>query len=451
MTRTGIQILTMCFILLVSAWAPLPAQPTLQEQIFSARDKVLPALVHVEPVINIYTQGEKQHAVVTGSGVIFSPEGYVITNHHVASNAEKVWCTLYNKQRITAEVVGSDQSTDIAVLKLNLSELSDPGIPFAELGNSDSLEVGQIVLALGSPLGLSRSVSMGVVSSIDRYFPDQGNMISPFNLWIQTDAAINPGNSGGPLINLRGEVMGINARAVFFAENLGFAIPINLVKEVAEEIIQGRSVRRTWIGVEFQQIKDLKEYLKQPDLQGVLIAHVDQKSPAAKAGLRPGDVLQKIGDQPVHADFEEDLPTVRKIIAGLAPGQTIPFTIWRDGKQKTLKVHTVLEPFGDEPEFVAEAWGMVIKNLNWHIYNIQSLSDFKGVYITSVKPGGPAERSNLRSGDVLRTINGKMIVNSTDFQAIYAALQKTPEKPVYLEMIRNGHPYFAVLKRFPRL
>ena len=167
------------FVLLLYMPLGITAQAThnaLQDQIFFARDKVLPALVHIEPIIKIYTRGEKQHALVTGSGVIFSEEGYVITNHHVAANAEKVWCTLSNKERITARVIGSDPSTDIAVLKLNIDELSDPqDIPFSELGDSDSLQVGQIVLALGSPLGLSRSVSMGVISSIDRYFPEVGS------------------------------------------------------------------------------------------------------------------------------------------------------------------------------------------------------------------------------------------------------------------------------------
>lgn len=245
-------VLMLWFAVIVGLLAQTEEVP-FQKQVFVARNRVLPALVHVEPIIKIYTRGEEQHAVVTGSGVIFSPEGYVMTNHHVAANAAKVWCTLSSKERITASVVGSDPSTDIAVLRLNTDELTDKNVPHARLGNSDSLEVGQIVLALGSPLGLSRSVSMGVISSIDRYFPSQGTMVSPYNLWIQTDAAINPGNSGGPLINLRGEVIGINARAVFFAENLGFAIPINLAREVAEEILKGTSVRRSWMGSIFNR------------------------------------------------------------------------------------------------------------------------------------------------------------------------------------------------------
>ncbi|MCK6621797.1 MAG: trypsin-like peptidase domain-containing protein [Calditrichaceae bacterium] len=417
-----------------------------QKQVFVARNRVLPALVHVEPIIKIYTRGEEQHAVVTGSGVIFSPDGYVVTNHHVAANAAKVWCTLSSKERITASVVGSDPSTDIAVLKLNTEELADKNIPHARLGNSDSLEVGQIVLALGSPLGLSRSVSMGVISSIDRYFPSQGTMISPYNLWIQTDAAINPGNSGGPLINLRGEVIGINARAVFFAENLGFAIPINLAREVAEEILKGTAVKRSWIGIDIQQIKDLKEYLNLPDFTGVLIVQVEENSPAAKAGLRPGDVLRKIGDTQVNALYEESLPTIRKIISGLPLDQKTAFRIWRDNKERTVEIQAVEEPLIDEPELEAPKWGMVIKNLSWHIYRMQMLSDFNGVYITSVKPGSAGEYADLRAGDVVRKINGETVKGRQDFQRLYEQFQESNTSPVFLELIRGGHSYFAVIK-----
>ena len=433
-------------------FAALAAQTTengLQKQIFSARDRVLPALVHVEPIVKFYNRGEGQHAVVTGSGVIFSQDGYVITNHHVAANATKVWCTLSDKQRISATVVGADQSTDIAVLKLNLEELTTPQLPFAVLGNSDSLEVGQIVLALGSPLGLYRSVSMGVVSSNDRYFADTGSMESPYNLWIQTDAAINPGNSGGPLINLRGEVVGINARAVFFAENLGFAIPINLVKEVAEEIIAGSSVSRAWLGATFQEIKDLREYLKMPTLTGALVADVDPNSPAAQAGLQPGDVLQAIHDTAINVVYEEELPSIRKTIAKLPIGEKVRLKVWRNGKHLTLTTRLIADPFVDYPEAEASAWGVVVKNLTHAVYRANMLSDFNGVFVTSTKPGSPADAAKLRSGDVVRSINHRPVRNSDDFLQIYNDLlaEKTPL--VFFELVRDGYPYYAVLKLTP--
>lgn len=427
-----------------------PAFSHLQQQIFEARDRVLPALVHVEPIIKVFARGEKQHALVTGSGVIFSEEGYVLTNDHVAGNAEKVWCTLSNKEKITASVVGRDPSTDIAVLKLNLDELTDKHVHYARLGNSDSLEVGQIVLALGSPLGLSRSVSMGVISSIDRYFPDRGSMISPYNLWIQTDAAINPGNSGGPLINLDGRVIGINARAVFFAENLGFAIPINLAREVSGEILRGNSVKRAWIGMEIQQLKDFKEYLELPgDFDGVLVSDVQPNSPAEKAGLKAGDVIQSVGGTAIHGVFEENLPAIRKVLANLPIGSETAFGVWRNHKLLTLKVKTAPEPFGEEEEFEASRWGIVIENLSWGIFKAQMLDDFEGVYVSSVKPGSPGELSNIRAGDVIRRIDGEKIANSAGFQQLYGLLSGESSRPIFVEMVRGGYPFFAVLKMTP--
>ena len=451
LTKFG-QEMKVIFVILTGLVFTLPcfAQPTaleIQKEIYRARDKVLPALVHVEPIKKVFTSGEKERTLVTGSGVIFSAKGYVLTNHHVAENAEKVWCTLSNKKRITASVVGTDPSTDIAVLKLNAEELNGWEIPFANLGDSDSLQVGQIVLALGSPLGLSRSVSMGVISSIDRYFPNRGNMISPFNLWIQTDAAINPGNSGGPLIDLTGMVIGINTRAVFFAENLGFAIPINLVEEVAEEIINGKEVTRAWIGVELQQIKDYREYLGIESLSGVLITQVEENSPAKKAGLQQGSVIQQIDNIPVNAEFEEDLPFVRKQIADLPIGEKIKFDLWRNEKEFAKEIQTEAEPLVDKPEFEANEFGAVVKNLEWHIYRMQMLSDFNGVYFTGVKAGGPADLANIRNGDVLRKMNDTPITNIDDFRSGYKLITQNPEhKTAFLELIRNGHPYYSVIK-----
>ena len=415
-----------------------------QQEIYQARDKVLPALVHIQPIISVYTSGEKQHTTVTGSGVIFSPKGYVLTNHHVVENAEKVWCTLSNKERITARVVGSDPETDIAVIQLNLEELKADSLPYARLGNSDSLQVGQLVLALGSPLGLSRSVSMGVVSSIDRYFPGSGSKISPYNLWIQTDAAINPGNSGGPLINLNGEVIGINARGVFLAENLGFAIPINLAREIATKIIQKKNVKRAWVGLEFQEIHDFKEYLGKPDFRGVLVAEVFPRSPAQAAGIQPGDVLLKLNNHPLHAEYEENLPAIRKLFADLPIGTPATLTVWRNGKILRKKITPIEEPFHTSTEFEATAWGMVVNNLNWDVYQAERLPDFNGVYVVGVKTGEPADRADISTNDVIRSVDGRPIHNLDDFKQVYQTVKNKPL--VLLEVMNRGIIYYKVIK-----
>src|SRR5262245_20277831 len=176
-----------------------------QERIFRARDMVLPALVHIQPVLEIYRAGEKEKLAVTGSGVIFSPEGYILTNTHVVGKAQRLNCTLYNHEEVEARLIGVDPLSDLAVIKIDMSR-AGPGVHHAPLGVSSRLEVGQVVMAMGSPLGLARSLTLGVISSLDRYFPESmlptGAVTGTFNTWIQTDAAINPGNSGGPLVNL---------------------------------------------------------------------------------------------------------------------------------------------------------------------------------------------------------------------------------------------------------
>ena len=274
-------------------------------------------------------------------------------------------------------------------------------------------------------------------------------MVSPYNLWIQTDAAINPGNSGGPLINLAGKVVGINARAVFFAENLGFAIPINLVREVAEEIIIGSAVQRAWLGIDFQEIQKLRDYLNQPALTGALVANIERNSPAERSGLQPGDVVMSIHNQPVNAIYKEDLPTVRKIISKLPLDEPIALKIWRKKNTQTLKITPITEPFGDDPEFEAARWGIVVKNISHNIYRSQMLDAFAGVFITSIKPGSPGDESNLRTGDVIRQMNGQPVVNNADFISRYEALEIHNGSAVFLEIFRNGHPYFAVLNQPP--
>lgn len=417
----------------------------LQQEILAARNKVMPALVHIEPVRKIFSTGESRHALVTGSGFIFSPEGYILTNHHVVENAEKVTCTLSNKKKLPAEIIGSDPYTDVAVIRLDMQEWGEAPLPFVNLGNSDSLEVGQFVLALGNPLGLSRSVSMGVVSSIDRYFEDQGQMISPYNLWIQTDAAINPGNSGGPLINLEGKVVGINARGVFMAENLGFAIPINLAREVSQKLMANKKISRSWIGIELQSIKDLRDYLQNPDLTGALVSNVDAKSPADKAGLKAGDVLLSVNNFDINAEFEEDLPAIRKVISDLPAFQKVQLTILRDGKKQNLQITPALEPFEEQPEFECEGWGLVVKSINQSVYRIQNLPDYNGVLVAAVKSGNPAEKAGLRAGDVIRSVNQEQIKNLDSFKEIYQKLIDADSKTIFFEALRQGAPYFAVI------
>jgi serine protease Do len=381
----------------------------LQDNIYRARDKVLSALVHIQPVITDYRTGKLRKQSVVGSGVIFHEDGYVVTNYHVAGKAERIICTMYDKEQVKAELIGGDPMTDIAVIKLDLSNHDVPLI-IAEFGDSDSIQVGQYVLAMGSPLALARSVSYGVISTTDRYFSGRARLPSGektgiYNNWIQTDAAINPGNSGGPLVDLEGRVVGINSRATLFANNLGFSIPINIVKEVISGILTDGKVIRSWIGVECQGLQDLESWFGTARNEGVLIASIDSKSPAEEAGLQAGDIILDVDGQPVSVRFAEELPRFYKMIAVYPIGSDIELTVRRNDQVIYLEVttHELGEILGRDLE--CKDWGFTVKNVTKQMTLDNQLEDTLGVFVSGVKRVGPAAEGGLRRGDVVRGIN----------------------------------------------
>jgi serine protease Do len=436
------------FTILIAAFYMLPviAADDLQQQILTAKNKVLPALVHIEPVKEVYTAGKKVKVQVTGSGIIFSPLGYVLTNNHVAEKAKQVQCTLANREEVPAEVIGLDVLTDLAVLKLDLSGIESKSIPYVTFGNSDNLEVGQMVLALGSPLGLSRSLSMGVISCIDRYFEDSEQMISPFNLWIQTDAAINPGNSGGPLVNLKGEVIGINARAILFGENLGFAIPINTAKLVIERILKDKTVERSWIGTEWQEIKEYRKYIQQPKLEGVLLSFVEKGSPAEKSGLQAGDLIYGIDSRPVSAVYKEELPKVRKLIAEIPVGSTITFSLLRNQMHKEIQVPTSQRGKFDGNEFVCDRWGFSVEEITPRIARNLNLPDETGVLVSGVLNGSLADEADVSRGQVVKQIDNERIANLDTFKEIYQQIKEIPAKGIMLQLYQRNAIRYALLR-----
>jgi serine protease Do len=422
------------------------AQDNLQQRLLEAKNKVFPALVHIEPVKEIFSSGKRVKVQVTGSGVIFSPDGLVLTNNHVAEKARQVRCTLANRVEVPAEVVGLDALTDLAVLKLDLSKTEYDSVPYVALGNSDNLEVGEFVMALGSPLGLSRSLSMGVVSSIDRYFEDSGEMVSPFNLWIQTDAAINPGNSGGPLVNLKGEVIGINARAIFFGENLGFAIPINTAKVVIEQILEYGEVERSWIGIEWQEIKEYRYYKNDLRLEGVLIAYIEEGSPAEQAGLKAGDLVYQINDQPVNAIYREELPKVRKLIAEIPVNSSIQITYMRDDKKQESIFRTELRGKFEGTEFECTGWDLSVKELTPRIIKNLNLKEKEGVLVSGVRLGGLAHEAEVFRGSVITHIDTHKIKNLEHFKDLFTRMEKLPPQGRMLQLIYRSATTFALLK-----
>ncbi|MFQ5608482.1 MAG: S1C family serine protease, partial [Candidatus Zixiibacteriota bacterium] len=331
--RTRLLPPVLCVASLISVGlcpSDLPAQ-SLQKSVYRARDRVLPALVHIQPVVSDYRTGKLQKQSVVGSGVVIHPAGYVVTNFHVAGKADHIVCTMADKEQVRATLVGGDPPTDLAVIKLDLSGYRGH-LNVAEFGDSDSLQVGQQVIAMGSPLALARSITFGVISTLDRYFPEDtrlpsGERTGQYNLWLQTDAAINPGNSGGPLVDLSGRVIGINSRASVFANNIGFSIPGNIVRKVTDELITGGKIERSWIGIHCQPLQELEGFFGSNRERGVLISSIDPDSPAEAALLRAGDIIESINGVSVSARFVEELPNIYRMIAEYEPGSDLSLVV----------------------------------------------------------------------------------------------------------------------------
>ncbi len=424
--------------------------PPLQKEIFGARNKVMPALVHIQPVVTDFRTGKMVKQSVVGSGVIFHADGYVVTNYHVAGKADRIICTLGDKEQVKAELVGGDPSTDVAIIKLDLSEYNGK-LNVAEFGDSDTLQVGQYVLAMGSPLALSRSVSCGVISTTDRYFPGEtrlpsGERTGIYNNWIQTDAAINPGNSGGPLVDLDGKVIGINSRATMFANNIGFAIPVNIVKEVVDQILVNGKVLRSWIGVRCQALQDLEGWFGTDRDKGVLVASVATRSPAEEAGLEAGDIILEINNDPVSARFEEQLPNFYKKIADYPIGSDIQMVVQRGEENISINVltHELGEIMGEDLE--CKDWGFTVKAITTQMAVENQLDDTLGVLVAGVKRVGAGADGNLGRGDVIREINEIVIDNFQEFYNKYIELTNSKADRVLLTIESSGNTRYVLLK-----
>ena len=405
-----------------------------------AKDRVAPALVHIRPVKEVFAEGKRSETVSIGSGFVVTADGYVLTNEHVAGESRQVHCVLSDKSEVEAEVVGVDPYTDLAVLKL---EAPQP-LPHVRLGDSDELEAGQTVLALGSPHGLARSVSQGIVSVTDRYMASHGSMVSPYNTWIQTDAAINPGNSGGPLVNLKGEVVGVNSRRLMGADNVGFAIPINIAKEVMDAIVAEGRVRRSWIGVNLQEMLARTEDPKQA---GVVVGDVEPLSPALEAGILPGDVLLAVNGTPTNARFEEDLPAVLKCIADLPIGSTAVLDLQRAGKAERIEVVTEEKSALRGDELAFDEWGFTLAELTPAIVRRARLDRRQGVWITGSQVGGVAANAGLQGGDVVLEVDGVMVENLAHFQRIYEELLETKKELTMFLVKRGALTRYALVKQ----
>ncbi|HNR30313.1 MAG TPA: trypsin-like peptidase domain-containing protein [Candidatus Hydrogenedentes bacterium] len=398
--------------------------------VLRAKNEVAPALVHIRPVKEVFTSGQREEVLIVGSGFIISPDGYVVTNEHVAGESRFVKCVLGDKNEVAAEVVGVDPYTDIALLKLDVGR----PLPYVRLGDSDRIEAGELVMALGSPHGLARSVSLGIISVTDRYLEESQMGAEPYHNWIQTDAAINPGNSGGPLVNLRGEVIGVNAKVLRGAENVGFAIPINVARDVITQFKAHKRVRRAWLGLALQEMLATTD---DPTQRGVVIADVDPLGPAEEAGVRPGDVLAAINDKPVHARFAEDLPALRQMMATLPIGESAHLTLQRGSE--TVAVTVVAEERsalkGEQVEF--GEWGFTATDLTPAIARRAGLDARQGVLVSGTQPGSIARNAGLNNGDIILEMDNEPVTDLAGFREGYRARVEA-RRPLTLLFVKRG-------------
>jgi serine protease Do len=397
---------------------------------------------------------QTQRGQSLGSGFIFREDGYILTNNHVVSGADNISVTLPDGTPHTARVVGLDKDTDIAVLKIDVEEK----LPAAEFGNSDALKVGEWVMAIGNPfpeLGLDRTVTVGVVSAKGRgnlYFGPEDT--PQYQNYIQTDASINPGNSGGPLVNIRGEVVGINSAitnptGVGFNIGIGFAIPINLAKSVVPDLVEKGKVSRGFIGIGLQDInRSTADALDLPSAEGVLVREVEPGTPAEKAGIKMGDVITRFNGRKV-ANGQE----LMMMVAAKDPGEEATLEILRDGRSltKSLKLadrETFVSTAGGPPpqEEKEEEWlGLQVSTATRDLAAQHGVKFEPGVLVLRVDPGSSAEEGGLRVGDIIVKIGDQEIEDSDDYQKAIKAL-KDKKKAVLLLVYRNGEPLFTALK-----
>ncbi len=433
-------------------FAACAATGTQEEAIVQqAKDRVFPAVVFIKPIQEEFRGGTKERVQVFGSGAIISPDGLVVTNNHVAEKASDIRCVLSDKEEVSATVVGLDPETDLALLRLNLVERkSKAPLPVAKFGDSSIVREGDLVMAMGAPHGFERSVSRGIISSTERYFD-----FAPYNIFYQTDAAINPGNSGGPLVNIRGEIVGINSRGLRGAENMGFAIPSNVTREIVDALlaeskkpgVKQSKVPRAWTGLRLQAMRDFTKSSYIDATRGVLVASVDEGSPAEKAGLRAGDIVMSCNGLDVKGIYETDLPAIERLFCGLAIDKPAALDVHRGKEALALTIIPASKAKQEGEEFECKKWDLTVKEITRFSDPYLHFQQGRGVYVLGVKYGANAQQSGVQMFDIISRIGEREITSLDDLKQEYEksiALDKGKRK-LRLKVLRAGYPRTQML------
>ena len=432
---------------------PAGLREELRQMVRAARDRVFPALVSIEVVTVDYAGGKEHKGRAVGSGSIISESGLVVTNEHVTHQGIKFLCTLSDKRQISATLVGEDPLTDLAVLKLDPDEVAASGKPFsvATFGSSAALEIGDVVMAMGSPFALSRSVSQGIVSNTERVFAggfgnddleemesSGGQRTGLFTRWIQHDAVVSPGNSGGPLVNLAGEIVGINELG---GSTLSFAIPSDLARRVVAELAADGEVVRSFWGLSIKPIR------RTGLTEGILISSVTVDGPADRAGIEAGDVWLALDGEPLTVRFVEEVPPLLDRLADADVGSRHRLRLRRADTE--LEVELVTEKMekdvGHQSSF--HDWGFTAQGITPKMARDLRLESLDGVRITGVRRGSPAQQAEppLERGDVLRSVNGESIDSLDTLITLFEYSIAAGGAPVVLELDHHGTNQLTVL------
>lgn len=369
-----------------------------------------------------------------GSGFIISDQGYILTNNHVVAGADEIKVRLSDGREFKGEVKGSDDKLDLALVKIDAKD----HLPVASLGNSDQIKVGEWVMAIGNPFGLAQTVTAGIVSATGRVIGS-----GPYDDFIQTDASINPGNSGGPLFSTGGKVIGINTAIVTGGQGIGFAIPINMAKEVLPQLEGKGKVVRGWLGVTVQPITpELAKSFGLDGEKGALVSEVVKDSPAAKAGLQNGDIILEYDRKKIR-----EMNELPRFVAATAVGKTVPMKILRDGTSRdfTIVVGRLADTGNDgEAKSAEDGFGLTVREVNKEIAAKMGLKETEGVLVTGTKAGSPAEDGGIQAGDIIREIGGRPIIKIEDYEKAISAFKKGDIVRFLLR--RGGSNYFVAIK-----
>lgn len=366
-----------------------------------------------------------------GSGFIIDKEGYIVTNNHVIENADEIKVVLFDDDKeFDAKIIGRDPYTDIALIKIKPKR----NLPVVKIGDSEKLEVGEWVVAIGSPFGLERTVTAGIVSAKGRVIGS-----GPYDNFIQTDASINPGNSGGPLINMRGEVIGINTMIIAGGQGIGFAIPVNLAKGIIDQLKRSGEVTRGWLGVTIQDLKgDLARYYGLTEGKGALVVDIIPGDPADAAGIRPKDVIVEVNGKTIESSRD-----LTNIIAGFGVGEKVKVTVLRDGKKKSFTVEIGKRPdkvasSRDVPQKQGDELGIRVSNITPEMAQRFNIKRYTGVIVIGVELNSKAAEAGFQRGDIIIEINRKNINNVNDYQREIKKIKKGQEIAFLVERMNSG-------------